>query len=97
MKEYYSSLKAIPLLKGESNYEEWYRQIRRQLKLYNLLPIIQGTAAEPPSQTDEYRDWRHKQITGLKVIKGAISESVRDRLAILGKPRDSIKDLLNLI
>jgi len=46
---------------------------------------------------DKYRDWRYKQITGLKVIKDAVSELVRDWLTILGKPRDSIKDLLNLI
>jgi len=26
-----------------------------------------------------------------------VLESIRDRLAILGKPRDSIKDLLDLI
>jgi len=59
--------------------------------------MIQGTAVKPPSQTEEHRDWRHKQITGLKVIKGAVSESIRDRLTALGKPRDSIKDLLNSI
>jgi len=34
---------------------------------------------------------------GLKVIKGAVSESIRDRLATSGKPRDSIKDLLDSI
>ena len=47
--------------------------------------------------TDKYKEWRYKQITGLKVIKGAISELIRGWLAILGKPRDSIKDLLDLI
>ena len=30
---YYSSLRAIPILKGESNYKEWYRQIVQRLKL----------------------------------------------------------------
>ena len=34
---------------------------------------------------------------GLKIIEGAVLELIRDQLAILGKPRDSIKDLLNLI
>ena len=34
---------------------------------------------------------------GLEVIKGAILELIRARLAVLGKPRDSIKDLLDLI
>ena len=34
---------------------------------------------------------------GLKVIKGAVLESIRGWLAALGKPRDSIKDLLDLI
>jgi hypothetical protein len=34
---------------------------------------------------------------GLKTIEGAVLESIRDRLTILGKPRDSIKDLLNSI
>ena len=46
---------------------------------------------------DKYRDWRYKQIMGLKIIEGAVSELIRDRLAALGKPRDSIKDLLNSI
>lgn len=96
-KEYHSSLGAVPLLKGESNYEEWYRRIVRRLELHDLLPMIQGTAVEPPSNTDEHRDWRHKQITGLEVIEGAVSESIRDRLAASGKPRDSIKDLLDSI
>ena len=34
---------------------------------------------------------------GLEVIKGAVLELIRNQLAILGKPRDSIKDLLSLI
>ena len=34
---------------------------------------------------------------GLEVIKGVMSELIRGRLAVLGKPRDSIKDLLDLI
>ena len=34
--------------------------------------MIQGTAIEPPLNIDEYKDWRHKQITGLKMIKGAV-------------------------
>ena len=34
---------------------------------------------------------------GLKVIKDALLELIRSRLAVLGKPRDSIKDLLDLI
>ena len=34
---------------------------------------------------------------GLKIIEGAVLESIRDQLTTLGKPRDSIKDLLNLI
>jgi len=59
--------------------------------------MIQGTAVEPPLNTDEYRDWRHKQITGLKVIEGVVLELTRNRLAALGKPRDTIKDLLNSI
>jgi len=46
---------------------------------------------------DEHRDWRHKQITGLEVIEGVVLELIRDWLAALGKPRDSIKDLLDLI
>ena len=46
---------------------------------------------------DKYKEWRYKQITGLKVIKGTILELIRGRLAVLGKPRDSIKDLLDLI
>ena len=54
-------------------------------------------AIEPPSQTDKHRDWRHKQITGLKVIEGAVLESIHDRLAASSKPRNSIKDLLNSI
>ena len=85
------------MLKGESNYEEWHRRILRRLKLQDLLPLIQGTAVEPPSNTDEHREWRYRQITGLKIIEGAVSESIRDRLATSGKPRNSIKDLLNLI
>ena len=32
-KEYYSMLGAVPKLKGESDYKEWYRQIVQQLKL----------------------------------------------------------------
>ena len=54
-------------------------------------------AVELPLDTDKYKEWRCKQITGLKVIKGAILELIRGRLTILGKPRDSIKDLLDLI
>ena len=34
---------------------------------------------------------------GLEVIEGAVLELIYDWLAVLGKPRDSIKDLLNLI
>ena len=96
-KEYHSSLGAVPTLKGESNYNKWYRRIVRRLELQDLLPLIQGTAAEPPSNTDERREWRHKQIMGLEIIEGAVSESIRDRLTTSGKPRDSIKDLLNLM
>lgn len=96
-KEYHSSLGAVPTLKGESNYEEWYRRIVRRLELHDLLPLIQGTAVEPPSNTNDRREWRHKQITGLEIIEGAVSESIRDRLAASGKPRDSIKDLLDSI
>ena len=96
-KEYHSSLGAVPTLKGESNYEEWHRRIVRRLELQDLLPLIQGTEVEPPSDTDERREWRHKQIMGLEIIEGAVSESIRDRLAASGKPRDSIKDLLDSI
>jgi len=34
---------------------------------------------------------------GLKIIETIVLELIRDQLATLGKPRDSIKDLLNLI
>ena len=34
---------------------------------------------------------------GLKIIEVVVLELIRDRLAILGNPRDSIKELLNLI
>ena len=34
---------------------------------------------------------------GLKIIEGALSELIRDPPTALGKPRDSIKELLNLI
>ena len=34
---------------------------------------------------------------GFKIIEGIVLELIRDRLVILGKPRDSIKKLLNLI
>ena len=54
-------------------------------------------AVELPLNTDKYKEWRCKQITGLKVIKDAILELIRGRLTALGKPRDSIKDLLDLI
>ena len=54
-------------------------------------------AIEPPLNMDKYKEWRYKQIIGLKVIEGAVLESIRGQLAILGKPRNSIKDLLNLI
>jgi hypothetical protein len=96
-KEYYSSLRAVPALKGDSDYEEWYRRILRRLKLQDLLLFIRGTAVEPPAETDEHKEWRHKQILGLEIIEGAISELICGRLAISGKPRDSIKDLLDLI
>ena len=96
-KEYHSSLGAIPALKGDSDYEEWYRRIVRRLELQDLLSFIRGTAVEPPSDTDEHKEWRCKQITGLEVIEGAMSESIRGRLAASGKPRDSIKDLLDSI
>jgi hypothetical protein len=46
---------------------------------------------------DKHKEWRYKQILGLKIIEGAISELIRGRLAILGKPRDFIKDLLDSI
>ena len=55
-KEYYSSLRAVPVLKGESNYEEWYCQIVQRLKLQDLLPLIQGMAIEPPPNTDEHKE-----------------------------------------
>jgi hypothetical protein len=96
-KEYHSSLGAVPALKGASDYEEWYRRIVRRLELQDLLPFVRGTTVEPPSDTDEHKEWRYKQITGLEVIEGAVSESIRGRLAASGKPRDSIKDLLDLI
>ena len=32
-KEYYSTLGAVPKLKGDSDYEEWYRRIVRRLEL----------------------------------------------------------------
>ena len=54
-------------------------------------------AVEPPPNTDEYKEWCYKQITGLEIIEGAVSESIRDQLAASGKPRDCIKDLLNSI
>ena len=34
---------------------------------------------------------------GLKIIKDVVLELIRGRLAVLGKPRNSIKDLLDLI
>ena len=34
---------------------------------------------------------------GLKIIEGVVLELICDWLAVLGKPRDSIKDLLDLI
>jgi len=34
---------------------------------------------------------------GLKIIEGAVLELIRDYLTALGKPRDFIKNLLNLI
>ena len=46
---------------------------------------------------DKYKEWCYKQITGLKVIKGAVLELIHGWLAALGKPRNSIKDLLDLI
>jgi hypothetical protein len=59
--------------------------------------LIQGMAVEPPSDIDEYKEWRYKQVTGLEIIKGAVLESIHDGFAALGKLRDCIKDLLNLI
>ena len=59
--------------------------------------MIQGTATEPPANTNDRREWRYKQILGLKTIEKALSELIRGRLAALGKPRDSIKDLLDSI
>ena len=29
-------------------------------------------AVEPPPNTDKYKKWRYKQITGLKIIEGAV-------------------------
>jgi hypothetical protein len=55
-KEYYSSLRAIPALKGDSDYEEWYRRILQQLKLQDLLLFIQGTAIEPTVEMDKYKE-----------------------------------------
>ena len=96
-KEYHSTLGAVPKLKGDGDYEEWYRRIVRRLELQGLLPMIQGTATEPPSNTNDRREWRYKQIVGLEMIEEAVSESIRHRLAASGKPRDSIKDLLDSI
>ena len=96
-KEYHSTLGAVPKLKGDGDYEEWYRRIVRRLELQDLLPMIQGTATEPPANTNDRREWRYKQILGLETIEEALSESIRGRLAASGKPRDSIKDLLDLI
>ena len=76
-KEYYSTFGAVPALKGESNYDEWYRRIIQRLELQDLLPLIRGTA-EPPPNTDEHREWRHKQIVGLKIIETAVSELIRN-------------------
>ena len=54
-------------------------------------------AIELPLNIDKYKDWLYKQIIGLKIIEGVVLELIRDRLAIFSKPRDSIKDLFNLI
>ena len=59
-KEYHSSFGAVPVLKGESNYEEWYHQIIQQLELQDLLPLIQNTAVEPPLDTDKHKKWCYK-------------------------------------
>ena len=79
-------LGAIPILKGVSNYEEWYRRIVRRLELQDLLPMIQGTATEPPANTNDRREWRYKQILGLETIEEAVLELIRHQLAASGKP-----------
>ena len=54
-------------------------------------------AIEPPSNTDKHREWHYKQITGFKIIEGAVLELIHNWLAALSKPHNCIKNLLNLI
>ena len=54
-------------------------------------------AVEPPSNTDKYKEWHYKQITGLKIIEGVVLELICNQFTASGKPQDCIKDLLNLI
>jgi hypothetical protein len=35
-------------------------------------------AVKPPSNTDKYKEWRYKQITGLEIIKGAVLELIHN-------------------
>ena len=35
-------------------------------------------AVELPLNTDKYRDWHYKQIMGLKIIEGAVSELIHN-------------------
>ena len=43
-------------------------------------------AVKPPPNTDNHKEWRYKQITGLKIIEGTVLKLIYNQLAALGKP-----------